>query len=253
MIYQLKGIGRIAPLYHLISVCEQALGGTLSTVTGSSVTKEAVESTIAGLAIGCIVPSALMTWPFKNNVTWQKFTALWQPFPAYVGLITLGASKGLSKREVNNAKALKDGGKAAERRRETHSLLRHAYAIGTATATLYHLWTLYRISSSPNLSISSVFGSMSSLFSDRSSLDPDARISAFLQRDMLLNAASVLAHSIYRTLSLRSLGYITNEEAVKTSLAVLIAQPIVGPAAAHIGFLGWREEVYARIKKRIGA
>jgi hypothetical protein len=70
---------------------------------------------------------------------------------------------------------------------------------------------------------------------------------------MFMNAASVLANSFYRTLDLRRLGYITSKEALTASLAVLVAQPVLGPAAAHIGFLGWREEVFMRIDRRISA
>ncbi|KAF4339130.1 zeaxanthin epoxidase chloroplastic [Fusarium beomiforme] len=254
-IYQLRGVGLIAPLYHLISVCEHLLRGSVNTMTDRSIDKEVVESFVPGITLGYIIPTALMLWPFKNNATWQKFTALWQPFPAYVGLITAGLSAILRKRKISNppeSKTSKDIQGSQKQKAETHSLLRTVYMVGTATTALVHLYTLYRISTTSNLSFSDVFGSIRYLVSGASPSDPANKIQVFLQRDMFLNAASVLANAIYRTLDLRRLGYITNKEALMASLAVLVAQPVFGPAAAHIGFLGWREEVFMRVQRRIG-
>jgi hypothetical protein len=240
----------------MISVCEQILGGSISTVAGRSIDYEVVKSSIPGLLFGVIIPSALMIWPFKNKAIWQKLVAFWQPFPVYVSLITGGVSVVLRKLKVgpatpSNSQTSKESQDVAVQKRPSHSLLKYIYASGAATATLVHLWSLYRISRDPDLSVSNVFGTIGYLVSGKSSSDSNTRIAVFLQRDMFLNAASVIAHCLYRTLDLRHVGYITNKEALTTSLAVLIAQPIVGPAAAHIGFLGWREEMFNRIHKRI--
>ncbi|RBR26328.1 uncharacterized protein FIESC28_00828 [Fusarium coffeatum] len=247
--YQLKGIGRIAPLYHLISTCETIIGGTIMTVAGRSIDKAAIMSAVTGIGLGYILPTALMSWPFNNKATWQQFAALWQPFPVWVGLITAGTTAILRKRE---APVQIDSKKpAAEQKREMRSLLRKVYIAGAAGAALIHFWSLYRIVTSRDLSISSVFGTFKSLLYGGYSSGTENKIFNFLQRDMFLNVASVLAHSLYRTLDLRCKGYITNKEAVTASLATMVAQPIVGPAAAHIGFLGWREEMFARVHKRI--
>ncbi|KAG5760045.1 hypothetical protein H9Q72_011842 [Fusarium xylarioides] len=253
-IYQLKAVGRIAPLYHLISVCESVFGGSISPVTDRLIDKEVVESFVPGIALGYIVPTALMLWPFKNKATWQRFTALWQPFPVYVGLITTGLSTILRERRDRDTpqhKHLKESQSPRKRNAETVSLLRSVYAVGTVATALVHMYMLYRTASSPNLSFSGVFGSIRYLVSGASPPDPSDKIHVFLQRDMFLNAVSVLANSIYRTLDLRRLGYITNKEALTTSLAVLVAQPVLGPAATHIAFLGWREEMFMRIDRRI--
>ncbi|KAG7433756.1 FAD-dependent monooxygenase andE [Fusarium oxysporum f. sp. raphani] len=258
-IYQVKAVGRIAPLYHLISVCEHIFGGFISSISDRLVEKEVVESFVPSITLGYIIPTALMLWPFKNKATWQRFTALWQPFPIYVGLMTSGLSTILSRHRARNAatqtrpKTSKESCGPRKRKAETHSLLRSVYAVGTAATALVHFYTLYRIASSPNLSFSGVFGSIRYLVSGASPSDPAGRIHVFLQRDMFMNAASVFANSFYRTLDLRRLGYITSKEALTASLAVLVAQPVLGPAAAHIGFLGWREEVFMRIDRRISA
>ncbi|GKU07493.1 zeaxanthin chloroplastic [Fusarium langsethiae] len=255
-IYQLKGIGRIAPLYHLISVCEQVIVDGISTVTGRSIDVEVVKSSVPGLALGVIIPTALMIWPWKNKATWQTLIAFWQPFPVYVGLITAGVSTVLRKMKSNPAthsssNTPKESRNAVKQKDPSRSLLRYIYTGGAATATAIHLWSLYKIWSDPNLSVSGVFGTVGYLISGKVGSDPNTKIAEFLQRDMFLNGVSVLVHSLYRTLDLRRVGYITNKETVAASLAVLIAQPIVGPAAAHIGFLGWREEMFYRVNKRV--
>uniref|UniRef100_A0A4E9E3Q1 FAD-binding domain-containing protein n=1 Tax=Gibberella zeae TaxID=5518 RepID=A0A4E9E3Q1_GIBZA len=256
--YQLKGIGRIAPLYHLLSVCEQTVIDSISMVTGRAIDVEVVKASIPGLALGVVVPTALMIWPWENKVTWQQMVALWQPFPVYVGLITAGVSTVLRKVKSSSAthsssNATKESGNLTKKKDPVRSLLRYIYAGGAATATAIHLWSLYKIWSDPELSVSGVFGTIAYLVSGKSSSDPNIRITEFLQRDLFLNGASVLVHSLYRTLCLRRVGYITNRETVVASLAVLIAQPIVGPAAAHIGFLGWREDMLYRVNKSIKA
>ena len=219
------------------------------TAAGRSIDKAAIISSVPGIGLGYILPTALMSWPFNNKATWQQFAALWQPFPVWVGLITAGTTAILRKREA--ATQLDSKKPAAEQKRETRSLLRKVYIAGAAGAALIHFWSLYRIATSRDLSVSSVFSTFKSLVSGAYGSGTENKIFTFLQRDMFLNVASVLAHSLYRTLDLRCKGYITNKEAVTASLATLVAQPIVGPATAHIGFLGWREEMFARVQKRI--
>ncbi|KAF5536396.1 zeaxanthin epoxidase chloroplastic [Fusarium mexicanum] len=257
-IYQIKAVGRIAPLYHLISVCENIFKGSISPTIDRSIDKEVAESFVPGIALGYIIPTVLMLWPFKNKATWQRFTALWQPFPVYVGLITAGFSTVLRKKRIGNVATqprLKTSEEISNGKREaeTQSLLRSVYAVGTAATAFVHMYTLYRTASSPSLSFSGVFGSIRYLVSGASPSDPSDKIHVFLQRDMFLNAVSVLSNSIYRTLDLRRLGYITSKEAWTTSLAVLVAQPVLGPAATHIAFVGWREEMFMRIDRRISA
>ncbi|KAF4337463.1 zeaxanthin epoxidase chloroplastic [Fusarium beomiforme] len=254
IMFQLKTIGRIAPLYHLTSVCESVFKGAVTPTTNRSIDKEVVEAFVPGITLGYIIPTTLMLWPFKNKATWQRLTAIWQPFPVYVGLITAGVSTFLRSqraRDTPQPKPSKESLGPRKRKAETVSLLRSVYVVGTAATAILHLYTLYRIASSPDLSFSGVFGSIRYLVSGTSPSDPSDKIYVLLQRDMFLNAVSVLANSFYRTLDLRRLGYITTKEALTTSLAVLVAQPVLGPAATHIAFLGWREEMFLRIDRRI--
>lgn len=258
-VYQLLGVGRISPLYHLISVLEHAFRGSLGTVIGHPITKEVADAVIPGLGFGYILPTALMLWPFGNKDTWQKFVALWQPFPVYVGALVAGLSTVFRRQKTTTAasglkmKQSQGNERPSKQDKTTQSTLKLVYAGGAAATTLVHLWAVYRILSSSDLSFSAVFGNLSFLLSGSHASTPKEDVLLFLQRDMLLNAASVLAHNLFRILHLRSLGYVTTKQAVAASLATVVAQPVVGPAAAHISFLGWREDVFTKVQRRISA
>ncbi|KAM0351752.1 hypothetical protein ACHAPU_002264 [Fusarium lateritium] len=252
-IYQLKGIGLIAPLYHMISVCEQGLTGSVGTVGGHSIAKSSVKAIIPGIGLGFVIPTALMLWPFKNAETRQKLIALWQPFPLHVSLIVAGVSRYLRQRDTADQGTESKIEDLKKRKEATRSTLGLVYKVGSAGAALVHFWSLYRISRGADLSLSNVFGGLASLVSKSYGPSIEDGSIAFFQRDMFLNALSVVAHSIYRTLDLRRLGYITTKEAVLASLASLAMQPVFGPAATHIGFLGWREEMFARMSRRISS
>ncbi|KAF4991681.1 hypothetical protein FGRMN_7654, partial [Fusarium graminum] len=242
-IYQLKGIGQIAPLYHMISVCEQGLTGSTGTVAGHPIAKSSVAAIIPGIGLGFVIPTALMLWPFKNAETRQKLIAFWQPFPLHVSLIVAGVSRYLRKRDIadQGTESKIDG--LRKRREATRSISKVVYKAGAAGAALVHFWSIYRILRGQDLSLSDVFGGLRSLVSKSYGPTIEDGIIAFFQRDMFLHALSVVAHSIYRTLDLRRLGYITTNEAVSTLVVSLAMQPVFGPAAVHIGFLGWREEM----------
>ncbi|KAL2684482.1 hypothetical protein Neosp_005560 [[Neocosmospora] mangrovei] len=258
-VYQLLGVGRISPLYHLISVLEHAFKGPLGTVIGHPVTKEVVDAVIPSLGFGYILPTALMLWPFENKDTWQKFVALWQPFPIYVGVLVAGLSTVFHRQKATAAvsalkmKQSQSSNKLIKQEKATQSTLKLVYAGGAVATALVHLWTVYRVLSSSDLSFSTVFGNPSFLLSGSHASTSKDDVLLFFQRDMLLNAASVLAHNVFRILHLRSLGYVTTKQAVVASLVTVVAQPIVGPAAAHIGFLGWREDVFTKMQRRLSA
>ncbi|KAI8724340.1 FAD-binding-3 domain-containing protein [Fusarium sp. LHS14.1] len=254
-VYQLLGVGRISPLYHLISVLEHAFKGPLGTVIGHPGTKEVVDAVIPSLGFGYILPTALMLWPFENKDTWQKFVALWQPFPIYVGVLVAGLSTVFHRQKATAAvsalkmKQSQSSNKSIKQEKAMQSALKLVYSGGAVATAFVHLWTVYRVLSSSDLSFSTVFGNPSFLLSGSHASTSKDDVLLFFQRDMLLNAASVLAHNVFRILHLRSLGYVTTKQAVVASLVTVVAQPIVGPAAAHIGFLGWREDIFTKIQQ----
>lgn len=192
--------------------------------------------------------------PLQNKDTWQGFVALWQPFPALVGLLTSGLSrlshshKPVRKDDLSTKQTQKRG---QPRRNVTPTSLRLVYTVGTTATALVHFWSIYRIWKSPGVSFSQVFGGLGGLISTAHASGPQDDILLFFQRDLFLNVTSVLVQSIYRIFHLRALGYITTRETGIASATTVLAQVVIGPAAAHIGLCGWREEVFSRVNRRI--
>ncbi|KAF4455187.1 hypothetical protein F53441_2425 [Fusarium austroafricanum] len=250
LMYQLRGVGKIAPLYHLISVLESALTRSQRPITSHSTPSEVSKSLPISVGLGLVFPSIAFLWPFENKYVMQKVVAFWQPFPLYVSALTFGLSTILRRQQTSSLPAEKHK-EPVQDRHEGQWILRHAYTTRATAAAVVHLWIMYKISSNPSLTFSGVFGGLSGLVTAPQDTSVAGSIIGFFQRDMLLNAASVLAHNIYRTLDLRRSGYITTNESVSACLASLVAQPVLGPAAVHIGFLGWREDVLMRTSRQI--
>lgn len=189
-VYQLLGVGQISPLYHLISVLEHAFRGPLGTVIGYPVPKEVADAAIPGLGFGYILPTALMLWPFENKDSWQKFVALWQPFPIYVGVLVAGLSTVFRRQKTTAAvsglkmKQSQASERPSKQAKATQSTLKLVYAGGAATTALVHLWAVYRILSSSELSFSAVFGNPSSQLSVSHASAPKDDVLLFFQRDM---------------------------------------------------------------------
>ncbi|KAH6995512.1 hypothetical protein BKA56DRAFT_538510 [Ilyonectria sp. MPI-CAGE-AT-0026] len=254
ILYQVLGIGRIAPLYNLATIVTYVTHHSFGTVIGQPVAEEVADALIPSFTLGYILPTVFMFRPLQNKDTWQAFVALWQPFPALVGLLTSGLSRlSHSRRPVGkddlSTKQTKKRGQP--RRNLTPTSLRLVYTVGTTATALGHFWSIYRICKSPGMSFSQVFGGLGGLISTVHASDPQDDILLFFQRDLFLNVTSVLVQSIYRIFHLRALGYITTRETGIASATTVLAQVIIGPAAAHIGLCGWREEVFSRVNRRI--
>lgn len=227
---------------------------SFGTVIGQPVAEEAADALIPSFTLGYILPTVFMFRPLQNKDTWQAFVALWQPFPALVGLLTSGLSS-LSRRRKIAGKDDMSTNQMKKREQPrgniTPTSLRLVYTVGTSATALVHFWSIYRIWKSPGMSFSQVFGGLGGLISTAHASGPQDDILLFFQRDLFLNITSVLVQSIYRIFHLRSLGYITTRETGIASATTVLAQVIIGPAAAHIGLCGWREEVFSRVNRRI--
>ncbi|KAM5373916.1 hypothetical protein ACJZ2D_006745 [Fusarium nematophilum] len=241
-VYQVLGIARIAPLHSIASVAESKIGDS---PTLSSVPQSVADALTPGLVAGFIVPSTLMMTPFEDKSVWQKFTALWQPYPVLVGILVSSISKSLRIQRQQIGKPESTAKKPKSHSRGTGSL-KLVYDLSFGATTLIHLCSIYHIWSSRELSFAQVFFPSSSLLGGRSSLSMGEDIFNFFKWDLLFTAASNVVHGVYRIAELRSLGLISTQRALKAGLQFGLGQFIVGPAAAQIGLSRWREDVRAR-------
>lgn len=245
MIYQLFGLGRIAPVYNALSIVLQTAGSNV----GQTIPQHAAKALLPGIIGGYLLPSALLFYPFKDKTTWQGAVALWQPFPVYVGLLTTGLSR-LYRASSQSDEKVEAGQKKTvireqqKKKREAGlRTLRRVYALGFGVSALWHVGSLLRISSTPGQSISNVLGALDSPFANKSGTSSGFSMPMFFKWDLALACASTAVQSVHRIWELRSHGYVTTASALRATLLAAVGSVAVGPAATQLGVMAWREEV----------
>ncbi|VUC31552.1 unnamed protein product [Clonostachys rosea] len=242
-LYQLFGIGRIAPLYNALNIAFATLFRTLGVNTGRTIPPEVSKALVPSIALGYVLPSLLLLYPFQNKDTCQKYIALWQPFPIFVGVLT----SALSKFYANPKPAVNEKLQIAEQKKRDKQIslrtLRRVYAVGFGVTALCHVSSMISIWRTPGQSVSQVFGNLGSPFADKPNEFPGAGIPLFFKWDLALNCASVAVQGVFRIWELRRYGYITTASALKATLLTAAGTVITGPAATQIGIMAWREEI----------
>ncbi|PSN75601.1 FAD binding domain-containing protein [Corynespora cassiicola Philippines] len=234
--YQMLGIGKIAPLYYLISIytSSQIL---YTRTTGRAVPVSVARSLLPALCLGYILPTILMFSRYEDASTHQNFTAFWQPSPIYVSVLTYAISSILARIDPKDSYdelfQLKDV-----------TPLRVSYGVAFAITALSHIYSLIYITSNASLSIAEVFFNMPS---PDSMLHGAHSIFNFFKWDMTLYFASTALWSLYSIFELRRTGYVTTFQALRAALVAVVAQVVVGPAAAYIGVWAWREEAIVKV------
>lgn len=181
---------------------------------------------------------------FRSSSLQQNFTALWQPSPVYVGMLTAGLLR-YSRHTYTASKDSKVGvsnrrQQSKQDQKERRQLLVSLYRVGFAVTAVGHAFTVYTILKDPKLSITNTF-----LPSVKS---PDQQSSSssilnFLQWDMGLYVLSAATHGLQSILELRTQGYLTTSQSVVTALSFTLGNAVVGPAAAQIYLSMWKEKL----------
>ncbi|OJD33921.1 fad binding domain protein [Diplodia corticola] len=233
-IYQLLGIGKVAPLYYLLSI--YTTSNILYTrTTGRAIPSSVAKALLPAICLGHALPTALMFLPHASPATQQTFIALWQPFPVYTAALTSAIAFLI--RKADGRPAL-----ATALDREMFALadvgpLRAAYAaVFGATATAHAAAIAYLAANAPTTSVFEVFFD---LFAPQE----DDSVWSFLKWDFALCFAAVLVWCLYGVYELRRTGYVDSKRAWRAAAALLLAQGAVGPGAAYVGFWAWREGV----------
>lgn len=236
IVYQLVGIGSIAPLYYIISIYTS--NSLLYTrTTGRAIPVSVARSFLPSLCIGYILPMILMFLPYEDASTHQNYIAFWQPSPTYVCVLTYGISSILAR--INHKDAYDSLFEL-----EDVMPLRLTYGVAFTITALSHVSILIYILSNASLSVAEIFFRLPS---------PDSMLNGlnsmfdFFKWDMTLYFASTAIWSLYSIFELRRTGYITTLQAVRVALVAVAAQVVVGPAAAYIGVWAWREEAIVKV------
>lgn len=70
---------------------------------------------------------------------------------------------------------------------------------------------------------------------------------AFLQYDMAVSAAALIAYELFSVWKLRQMGYVTTRCAALAALGVAAGQLTIGPGATWAALWSWRENVLANV------
>ncbi|KAJ3952413.1 hypothetical protein N0V92_011160 [Colletotrichum tropicale] len=235
-IYQLLGIGKVAPFYFLLSVYTTSRS-VYARTTGRPVPSHVAKVILPALCLGYAIPTALMFLPHEDAVTQQNAIAFWQPFPVYVSLLAWAGSKvvyAMKPTKTLDWEALEN---------KDLPYLQSGYAFCFFATAITHISTFLYAGLNASVSISeSFFG-----------LPPwDAMtIAGFWKYDMVLCFASIAVWLLYSVFEMRRFGYITTSAALKAVGLTLAGSVLVGPAATYAGVWAWRESVIASYGKAV--
>jgi hypothetical protein len=233
-IYQLLGIGKVAPFYFLLSLYTTSRR-VYTRTTGRPVPSHVAKALLPSLCLGYIIPTVLMFLPHEDSITLQNIIAFWQPSPLYVSLLVWTGSKSLSalsppKRfdwEIFDNKDL--------------SYLQSGYAFCFFSTAISHICIIIYAGLSPSVSIIESFLNLPGF----DAMD----ITGFWKYDMILCFGSVAVWLFHSVFELRRLGYITTSTALKAMGLTLASGIVVGPGATYAGVWAWRESIIASYNK----
>lgn len=233
-IYQLLGIGKVAPLYFLLSV--YTTGRTVyARTTGRPVPSNTAKVLLPALCLGYVIPTVLMFLRHEKSIAQQNVIAFWQPSPLYVSLLAWAGSKAM-----HSLRSTKPLDLEIFENRDV-SYLQSGYAFCFFATAITHICTLVYTSLSPSVSISQSFFGLHGL----ESID----ITGFWKYDMILCFSSVAVWLLYSVFELRRFGYITTSTAFNAVGLTLISGVLVGPGATYAGVWAWRESLIASYGK----
>lgn len=270
LLMQVQGIFRMAPLYVIIAVFE---GFDLS--PGRFVRPAVAKALVPALMLGYIVPTILMLLPTTNIHVLQTYCAIWQPSPAIVAVLVSVFSRaigwwdriGAQENNMNEAiedsqtvratqekqKQPEDKDLPIEQTMERYKnpdvpILQTAYSVLFWVQATAHISTLIYTYHHPDLTIVQLFFGLQDPFAaDWGLADPAGILAAFLQYDMAVSAAALLAYELFSVWKLRQMGYVTTVRAALALLGVAAGQLTVGAGATWAALWSWREDVLANV------
>ncbi|KAF8169976.1 hypothetical protein K438DRAFT_222830 [Mycena galopus ATCC 62051] len=218
---QLVGIGITAPLYFLFSVFGNAR--TMYTrAIGRPVPASVARTVLPAVVLAYAVPLILVN---VANVP-TSFLHFVVPLAAAFNSYT---AKCLS--EVSNPPNAFDVYKKADVKP-----LRTAYSVAFLLSACAHVMLFFL----PTSILSSIWAAAGSPLVE----DPSTLLA--MESEFALFALATTLFSLYSVYELRRTGWATTKQALVAALAVVIGQPLVGPAAVYAAVWYWREGVWSQ-------
>ncbi|KAL6415594.1 FAD binding domain-containing protein [Ilyonectria robusta] len=237
-VYQLVGIGKVAPVYFAISLFTTSRA-VYTRPTGRPIPSSVAHALLPALCLGYVLPTALMFIQYEDSVVQQNAIAFWQPSPVYVSVLTWTFSRFFQ--HISPAKSL--DWEMYEKR--DLAPLEAGYALSFFATAITHICTMVYVRYSPSVSISQAFFNLPTV----ASMGINNDIDGFWKYDLLLCFGTVAMWCLYSVYELRRLGYVTTQKAISAGMAIFAGEILVGPGATYAGLWAWREKVIAGLVK----
>lgn len=249
------GIGRIAPLYAIVSVLQAS-----HSPAGRFVHLEVAKALLPALTLSYLfLTCATLITTRNSRLDWRTLS---QYTPAVFSLWTTVLSSGLKKWRRRERSFNLDAGKHSVSKTEKNELpqrlqelrldsyndndiavLRYVYYCAFAVQAGFHIAMLADSFYHFNTSTTGLFEHLLNPYKTNMSLQaPPFEPSFFLMYD----SGAVVGHlslGLFCIWDLRRLGYTSTVDALKPAMAFVIGQIILGPGAALAALWEWRESV----------
>ncbi|KAF8146894.1 hypothetical protein K438DRAFT_1868558 [Mycena galopus ATCC 62051] len=219
---QLVGIGIVAPLYFLLSV----LGNARIMYT------RAVGRPVPAFVARTVLPAAVLAYAIPL-ILLVDITDIPPSFSRFAIPVAVAFHTYIAKRlsEISNPPDAFDMYKKADVKP-----LRTAYSVAFLLSACAHVALFFL----PKNILSSIGEAAGSPLLE----DPSTLLS--LKSDFALFALATALFSLHSVYELRRTGWATTKQALVAALAVVVGQPLVGPAAVYAAVWYWREGVWSQ-------
>ncbi|KAJ5431308.1 Monooxygenase FAD-binding [Penicillium cf. griseofulvum] len=241
VLYQLRGIGLIAPLYFASSTF---ISSRISYFSPSSRTlsESTARAILPALVLGFIVPTIMLFFPLADTLnTRQVFIALWQPAPIYVVILTQIFSR-VIKSISSSTPANTDSAAVESKSNRDIPHLQTLYAVAGGVAACFHVALLLTWAASGTNFITKAF-IPSDAFAQVATLADGVFV--FFQNDFLLVAAATLLWCLASVWDLYRLG-VSNVPWQVALAGLILGSLAIGPGATAAAVWYWREETMSR-------
>lgn len=262
--FQIFTIGRICPIYFLLSILSVS-----NKISSRRVPLGVAKSILLAVSIGYMVPTVNMMLPLADTFARSNAIAIWQAVPVYCGVLTYILSKRGSGKlhytsSVRSEMKRGDGKLSAIERampprdqkyEDTFSeyakddvpYLKSAYLVAFVSCAIMHIGIIAYVALGFNaeLSLYSVFLNLPGIFAEWDMADLPLAWSLLFKYDMWFYFAALFVYLLYTVWDVRKLGYVTDAQARKAWLGIVIGQVLVGPGAVYAGVWWWKEDVVA--------
>ncbi|KGO65541.1 Monooxygenase, FAD-binding [Penicillium italicum] len=245
VLYQLRGIGLIAPLYFASSTYISS-GIAYFSPNTRTLPESTARALLPALILGFVVPTIMLFLPMADALnTRQLFIALWQPAPVYVVVLTQVFSFVI--KSISSSTPTKTGSAAADNKtNRDFPYLQTLYTVAGGVSASFHVALLLSWAALGTNFITKTF-IPSEAFAQVATIADGVFI--FFQNDFLLVAAATLLCCLASVWDLYRIG-VSNVSWQMALAGLILGSLAIGPGATVAAVWYWREEVMSRTSFR---